>query len=146
FTGWFNDVSVKDKSSLPNMPIPGKEYVVWVAKTDADGNDIPGVRHPELQVRLGTHTGWALRRAPFAENEDCALTGQFIPFAKTAAERKASGDPRPSLEERYRNHGAYVSRMVRAVNEAVRDRVLLQEDGERIKEKAANSDIGKKFK
>lgn len=146
FTGWFNDVSVKDKSSLPNMPIPGKEYVVWVAKTDADGNDIPGARHPELQVPLGTHTGWALRRAPFAENEDCALTGQFIPFAKTAAERKASGDPRLSLEERYKNHGAYVSRIARAVNEAVRDRLLLQEDGELIKQKAASSDIGKKFK
>ena len=143
YTGWYNPVAVKDMSSLPNMEIPGKFYTVRVAKSDADGNDIPGVRHPNLQVPLATHTGWALRRAPFAENEDCALTGQYIPFAATRAERLATGDPRPSIEERYPNHGAYVSRIARAVNDLVRARLLLEEDGEAIKDQAANSQIGK---
>lgn len=36
----------------------------FVPKTDADGNDIAGVRLPEVQVPLGTYTGWALRAAP----------------------------------------------------------------------------------
>ena len=49
YTGWYNDVSVKDTSTLPNTPIPGKFYKVLVARTDRDGNDIAGVRHPELQ-------------------------------------------------------------------------------------------------
>jgi hypothetical protein len=145
WTGWFNDVSVKDESVLPNMPIPGKEYVVWVAKVDKDGNDIPGVRHPELEVPLGTHTGWALRRAPFAENEDCALTGQFIPFAKTRAERRAKKDPRPSIEERYGDHRSYVWQIEQAVRKSVNDRVLLYEDGVAIIEKAKSAETAAIF-
>jgi hypothetical protein len=145
WTGWFNDVSVKDKSVLPNQPIPGREYVVWVAKTDRDGNDIPGLRHPELQVPLGTHTGWALRRAPFAENEDCALTGQFIPFAKTRAERLASGDPRLSIQERYRGHRDYVRRIEHAVRKSIVHRVLLTEDGLAIVKKAKSAETAALF-
>jgi hypothetical protein len=145
YTGWYNDVSVKDKTTLPNMPIPGKFYTVEVARTDEDGNDIPGVRHPELEVPLGTHTGWALRRAPFAENEDCALTGQFIPFATTKAERKSSGDPRKSLEERYNNHAQYVKKISRAVEKAVEKGYLLAEDGEAIISEAQSSAVAQKF-
>lgn len=142
YTGWYNPVAVLDKSSLPNMPIPGKDYTILVPKTDADGNDIPGVRTVDVQVPLGTYTGWALRRAPFAEGEDCALTGQYIPFKATRVERQAAGDPRPSVEERYRNHGAYMSRVAQAVNDLVRARLLLDEDGEAIKAAASASQIG----
>ena len=144
YTGWYNDVSVKDTSTLPNTPIPGKFYEVLVARTDRDGNDIPGVRHPELKVPLGTHTGWALRRAPFAENEDCALTGQFIPFARTKAERAAS-DRRLSLQERYENHAEYVQKISRAVQRSVKDRHLLEEDGAAIISKAESSAVAQKF-
>jgi hypothetical protein len=143
YTGWYNPVDLLDKSTLPPTPVPGKSYTVLVPKTDSDGNEIPGIRTVTTQVPLGTYTGWALRRAPFAENEDCALTGQFIPFAATLAERKASGDPRPSLEERYRNHGAYVSRVAHAANDLVKQRYLLAEDAQRIIEEAAESNIGK---
>jgi hypothetical protein len=34
----------------------------------------------------------------------CNYAGGKIPFAETRAERLASGDPRPSLEERYGIH------------------------------------------
>jgi hypothetical protein len=119
--------------------------VVWVAKTDRDGNDIPGIRHPELQVPLGTHTGWALRRAPFAENEDCALTGQFIPFAKTRADRLASGDPRLSIQERYRGHRDYVRRIEHAVRKSIVHRVLLIEDGLAIVQKAKSAETAALF-
>ncbi|HEV8723740.1 MAG TPA: alpha/beta hydrolase domain-containing protein [Candidatus Binatia bacterium] len=142
YTGWYNPVDLLDKSVLPNMPIPGKSYTVLVPKTDADGNDIAGIRTVNVQVPLATYTGWALRRAPFAEGEDCALTGQYIPFAATKAERLAKGDPRLSVEERYRNHGAYMSRVAHAVNDLVRNRLLLEEDGEAIKDAASNSAIG----
>jgi hypothetical protein len=128
---------------LPPTPIPGKSYTVLVPKTDADGNEVGGIRTPTVQAPLGTYTGWALRRAPFAENEDCALTGQFIPFKATQAERLATGDPRLSIEERYRNHGTYVSRVAHAVNALVQDRYLLEEDGERYKDAASASQIGK---
>jgi hypothetical protein len=143
YTGWYNPVDLLDRSTLPNMPIPGKSYTVLVPKTDVDGNDIAGVRHPNIEVPVATYTGWALRRAPFAEGEDCALTGQYIPFAETKTDRLADGDPRLSLEERYRNHGHYVSQVARAADRLVRQRLLLDEDSVEIITAAAESDIGK---
>jgi hypothetical protein len=143
YTGWYNPVDVLDKSVLPNMPIPNQSYTVLVPKTDADGNDIPGIRTVDVQVPVATYTGWALRRAPFAANEDCALTGQYIPFAATQAQRQATGDPRLSVAERYPNHAIYVNRVVRAVNELVRQRYLLAEDGPAIIQRANQSNIGR---
>ena len=57
-------------------------------KTDSDGNDIAGVRLPDVTVPLATYTGWALRSGAQA-NDGCEAAGQFIPFAKTQAERVA---------------------------------------------------------
>ncbi|MDQ6621169.1 MAG: alpha/beta hydrolase domain-containing protein, partial [Pseudomonadota bacterium] len=128
YTGWVNPVAVLDKSQLPYTPIAGKEYVTYVPKVDADGNDLPGVRTVNVQAPLATYTGWGLRRAGFAENEDCGLTGQYIPFAKTKAERLASGDPRLSLEERYGNLSYYLWLRLNAVNDLVNRRYLLPED------------------
>lgn len=142
YTGWYIPVAVKDKTTLPNKWIPGKEYVVLVPKTDADGNDIAGVRPVEVQVPIATYTGWALRRAPYAENEDCETTGQYIPFPATRAEREARGDPRLSVEERYPTHADYVNRVAEAADNLVRERLLLEEDAETIKQAAAMSQIG----
>ena len=81
-------------------PANGPIYPSWVPKTDRDGNDIAGVRLADVTVPLATYTGWALRSGPQA-NDGCESSGQYIPFAKTQAERLASGDPRPSVQERY---------------------------------------------
>jgi Alpha/beta hydrolase domain len=143
YTGWYNPVDLLDQSVLPPMPIPGKSYTVLVPKTDVDGNDIAGVRHPNIEVPVATYTGWALRRAPFAEGEDCALTGQYIPFEATREERLKKGDPRLSLEERYKSHDQYVTQVARAADRLVRQRLLLDEDAVVIKTEAAESDIGK---
>jgi hypothetical protein len=141
YTGWYARVAVKDETSLPNRFVEGKEYTVLVPKTDADGNELAGIRSVEVQVPIGTYTGWALRRAPFAENEDCALTGQFIPFARTRAERLASGDPRPSLEERYPTHADYVSRVEAAADQLVAEGLMLPEDAEAAKRAAAEAQV-----
>lgn len=65
------------------------------------------------------------------------LNGSYLPFAETRAERLANGDERRSLEERYRDHAAYVDAVVKAANAQVQDRLLLQEDADRIAEEAA---------
>jgi hypothetical protein len=140
YTGWFNNVDLLDKSTLPPTPIPGKRYFTPIPKVDADGNDIAGIRTVDVQVPLATYTGWALRRAPFAADEDCALTGQYIPFAATAAQRLGSGDPRLSVQERYPNKGIYVNRVVRAVNDLVRTRLMLAEDAQGVIERATQGE------
>ena len=51
----------------------------FVPKTDSDGNEIAGIRLPELVVPLATYTGWALRSGVWA-NDGCEPSVQYIPF------------------------------------------------------------------
>ena len=111
-------------SVLPPKLI-GTPYPVFVPKTDADGNDIAGIRIPQVTVPLATYTGWALR----ADGLDgCDAAGQRLGFAKTKAARLAAGDPRPSIEERYPDHATYVNLVTRAAQELKAQRLLLDED------------------
>jgi alpha/beta hydrolase family protein len=98
-----------------------------VPKTDADGNDVAGVRLADVTVPLATYTGWALRSGPQA-NDGCEAAGQYIPFAKTKAERMNSGDPRLSIQERYPSFDVYMSEVEKAVGDMVRQRLMLPED------------------
>ena len=81
-----------------------------------------------MAAPTGTTTGWALRRAEFGENDGCEAAGQYIPFRKTQAERLAAGDPRLSLEERYKSHEGYVNAVTTAARELQERRLLLLED------------------
>lgn len=113
-------------------------YTVLVPRVDADGNDVGGIRLPDVAVPTATVTGWALR-APGAgaAGAICGLDGSFVPFALTRAERESKGDPRPSLAERYPDRADYVGK-VRAVAAALeKERYLLAEDVERIAAEAA---------
>ena len=110
-------------------PANGPIYPTYVPKTDADGNDVAGVRLPDVTVPLATYTGWALRAGAQA-NDGCEGTGQMIPFPKTKADRIASGDPRLSIEERYASADAYASAAKRAIDDLVAKRYMLQEDAQ----------------
>jgi hypothetical protein len=112
-----------------------------VPKTDADGNDLGGVPSVLRQVPLGTYTGWNITASGFNKGQWCGLNGGYIPFAKTKAERTASGDPRPSLEERYGTHEKYVELVKAAAAKAVADRFLLAEDADKLVAQAAASDV-----
>lgn len=103
-----------------------RRYTSLVPNIDADGNDLAGIRLPDIVAPLGTHTGWAVRAD--VPGEMCGNLGQFIPFAKTQADREATGDPRPSLAERYPTKQDYVGRIKQAVQELQAQRLLLPED------------------
>ena len=115
--------------SYQDDPGNGPIYPSFVPKTDSDGNDIAGVRLPDVTVPLATYTGWALRSGGWA-NDGCEGSGQYIPFAATAADRAATGDPRPSVEERYPSFGHYYSAVIRAIDGLVKDRLMLCEDAD----------------
>jgi hypothetical protein len=113
-------------------------YQVLVPQVDADGNEQGGIRLPDIGVPTGTATGWSVR-APDAGSagELCYLQGAFVPFAKTKAEREANGDPRLSLQERYRDNADYAERVRQAATTLEHEGYLLQEDVKRIVDKAA---------
>jgi len=112
-----------------------------VPKVDADGNEVGGIPSPLHQAPLGTYLGWNVTRNGFYKGRGCGFAGGFIPFAKTKAERMASGDPRLSLEERYRDHAGYVAVVRDAVDRLVRQRFLLPEDAARLVDQAEESGV-----
>jgi hypothetical protein len=118
-------------------PKVGAPYVTYVPSLDADGNEVPGIRPPELLVPLATYTGWNLRHPDQgAPGDTMAMVGATRPFPITRAAREAAGDPRPSLEERYGSRAAYLSRLREALSSAVAARHVLAEDVESIVERA----------
>jgi hypothetical protein len=112
-----------------------------VPQIDEDGNELSGIKSPLVANPLGTYTGWNRTASGFAAGLPCGFSGGFIPFAATRAERDASGDPRPSVQERYRTHDAYVRAVRQSAQRLVRERLLLAEDAERIATAAEQSDV-----
>ncbi|HTJ08182.1 MAG TPA: alpha/beta hydrolase domain-containing protein [Candidatus Binataceae bacterium] len=142
YTGLVNGLCELDYRQQPPRPIAGHDYPVLVPKVDADGNEIAGIRLPDVTVPLGTRTGWNIRSAGFAEGALMAV-GFYIPFAATAKERRKTGDPRLSLEERYPSHEHYVKAVARAATELQNERLLLAEDVERYLAAAVASQVGR---
>lgn len=122
-------------------PRLGPTFVGLVPRADADGLDVAGIRPMQIRVPLGTNTGWNVRVPAFRGPDLCGLSGSYVPFARTRGERLASGDPRPSLEERYRNHAGFVKAVEKAARQLVKERVLLEEDAQKFIEAAEASDI-----
>jgi hypothetical protein len=130
------------EKGIVSMALPTElkdAYHVLVPKIDADGNEVAGLRLPEIAVPTGTAAGWNVRApAAGAAGELCYLEGSLVPFAKTKAEREAKKDPRPSLAERYKDRTDYAERIKAAAAELLRDGYLLEEDATRIVARAAS--------
>jgi hypothetical protein len=110
-------------------PEVGKPFVVRVPAVDADGNVRAGIRLPDIAVPLATQAGWNYRdRSIGAPDRLAGEIGSYIPFARTRAERDRAGDPRLSIEERYRNRDEYVGRVAAATLDLVAKGYVLAED------------------
>ena len=117
---------------------PLYRYGTLVPAVDADGNETDGIRLPPIAVPLATYTGWNVYRNE--PTELCDRSGTYEPFARTRAEREASGDPRPSIMERYGSHAAYVAKVKAAADALVAERLLLPTDAARYVREAERSD------
>ncbi|MDE0822654.1 MAG: alpha/beta hydrolase domain-containing protein [Dehalococcoidia bacterium] len=128
-------------TNFPPSVVGRPVYPNFVSKVDADGNELAGIRLPEVEVPVATTTGWALRRAGFGENDGYESEGQHISFKTTKAERIAAGDPRLSLEERYTDHSDYVEQVTKAARKLESERFLLPADVQKYIEEAEASDV-----
>jgi hypothetical protein len=114
-------------------------YPMLVPQVDADGNDLPGIRLPEIAVPLATYLGWNFfneRSGPTTEL--VSLTGSMIPFARTRADRESTQDPRPSVEERYKSKDAYLELITKAANDLAAKGYVIKEDIPRIVQQAGS--------
>jgi hypothetical protein len=139
---WGPQFDPSDASGVPtNVPPPIKQVIrMLVPRVDADGNEIGGVPVVLGLAPLGTYLGWNITDGrnpasaggfrPFHKDQICDYVGGMIPFAKTKSERLANGDPRLSLEERYKDHAGYVNAVRAAAAKAVASGFLLQADAD----------------
>ena len=107
------------------------EYTLGVPATDADGNDIPGLRTPDIEVPRATYTGWNLRAEEIGPKAMYSIVGSYLSFTATKSDREAASDERPSLAERYVSDDDYVRQVERAADALRRRGLLLVEDVER---------------
>ena len=106
------------RQRLPDLPV--RHYTVGpdlIPAVDADGNEIAGLRHPDVSVPLATYTGWNPRRHEAGgDGLLVRATGATIPFA------------RADLLARYPNREVFLERVHAAADALVDQRYLLTED------------------
>src|SRR6185437_11217665 len=110
-------------------PELGAPYTVLVPQVDADGNDLSGIRLPEVAAPMGTFTGWNISIPQMASLHYLdGLLGSFEAFPKDRAARERSGDGRKSITERYATRDDYLNRVRQAADELARQRFLREDD------------------
>lgn len=139
-----NEFGVLKDWIRPEMDM-SKPYRPLVPQVNADGNETSGILLPDIAVPLATYTGWNLYAKPYVEGELCDRNGTYVPFAATRAARETANDPRPSLEERYGNHAAYVKQVEDAARRLVAERLLLEEDAAAFVAKAKSVETAQRF-
>lgn len=107
-------------------PGVGPAFPTFVPQVDTSGNELGGIRMPEIAVPLASYTGWNLRSPAIgAPSELLGMTGSWIPFAKA------------SIAARYRNEEDYLNRIDAAGRELVRSGFLLEIDLPALRRRAA---------
>ena len=127
---WRTELGAEADRGIADPPARlGERYQTFVSAVDRDGNDVAGLRVPEVSVPVATYTGWNPRDPQTgAADQINLMQGSTFPFAATRAERERRGDPRPSIEERYRDRDEYRERARAAAEELARQGYILDED------------------
>ena len=128
-----------DEGVTENLPpLIGKPYPTLVPDVDADGNDLAGIRLPDVAAPLATVTGWNLRHPDTGgPGQTHQLLGSTVPFAFNKQERQNNSDPRPSVEERYASKEDYLGQVEGVARNLVSGGYMLDEDVSRVAEMAS---------
>ena len=125
------DVGQGRTTQLP--PKFGAPYPALVPSVDADGNEVSGIQLPDVAVPLATYTGWNLRHREIGgEGQILYLAGATLPFPRTASERRAKGDPRASIDERYASREVYLEQVLLTAKKLAAEGYILEGEVDRI--------------
>ncbi len=101
-----------------------KLYRTLVSKVDPDGNEVAGIRLPDIAVPLATYTGWNEYKPPYPKGELADRDGSYLVF------------PAEKIAQRYPNRAAYLGKVQAVLDSLMKERFLLQEDADLYLEKA----------
>jgi len=98
-------------------PKMGPAFTVLLPQVDADGNDIGGVKTPQVAVPLATHTGWNLRNPAIGSGEELfSMVGSYFPFQPS------------EVQARYGSRSDYLAKIRAAAQKLREQRYVLQRD------------------
>ena len=127
------DLGEHAEDGVPDLParFTGAPYPACVSAVDECGNELGGLRMPDVAVPVATHTGFNPRHADTGgDGQILEYLGSTVPLAHTATAREAASDPRPSIAERYASRDAYLAEVRDAARRLVGARYLLRGDVE----------------
>ncbi len=125
-------------------PALGAPYPIFVSRVDSIGNDLGGIRSIEIAVPVATYYPWLLRtRLPAGTDRLVSFRGTFVPLPKTNADRRATGDSRPSIESLYGDKSHFMGRVDGAIAALIQQRFMLPEDA--VVARARMSDVWDRF-
>ncbi len=117
-------VRTVDWTTLP--PAEGDEYPGYVSSIDDNGNEVAGLRLPDLSQPLGIHTGWNPRHPETGGGD---LTSHFVGLTQWFS--------RDEILARYGDKESYLDRVRTDAERLAEDRLILAEDIELVVENCA---------
>jgi hypothetical protein len=119
-------------------PKNGEQYGSLVSDVDLDGNEVAGIRHPDVEIPLATSTPWNLRHPDVgAPYQIVGLTGgprgATIPFSK----KNNQNDYRISIDNRYKSKNEYLEKISDYSKILINERFLLEFDFKNILQRSA---------
>lgn len=107
-------------------PRVGDAFPVLIPQVDDDGNEISGVKMPQVAVPLAAYSGWNLREAKFGmPNETYNMVGSTLPFSKA------------KIIEKYGTKEKYLEKATAALDDLIKRRLLLPEERAKLLDDAA---------
>lgn len=105
-------------------PVAGDPFPALVPQVDDDGNEIAGIKMPQVAVPLATYTGWNLRQDVFT-SETYNMVGSTLPFPKT------------KILEKYGTKDEYLVKVKASIRDLVQRRLLLAAEADQLEKNAA---------
>ena len=123
-------IGPEEDKGIADYPVwEGGEYPRFVSAVDVDGNEIAGVKMPDISVPLGTHTGWNPRDpSTGAPDQIISMVGFTNYFPSTDKFARPNQDFRKSNSERYSSREEYLELISQAAEKLVQQKYLLKED------------------
>jgi hypothetical protein len=124
------DLGPETDTGIARLPAQtGQAYPSYVSAVDADGNELAGIRVPDVSVPVATYTGWAPRHpATGGAGQVLDMMGSTLAFAPTSSDRQQHGDLRPSIDERYRDRDDYLAQARAAAEQLAAAGYIVAED------------------